>query len=78
MANYTVHSTPKYHYHFNNRFGVGWWERRTDGHVTDLNTGSDAIEELHRIEPLAKGGEKNDAIFNNYGEEQSYSEYERL
>ena len=68
----TLFETESYRYDYDTQYGTGWFVRKSDDHVTLLNTGVDAEEERQRFKMMPNDA-KHEQDFNELAEAQEYS-----
>lgn len=72
MAINTVFETGNFRLDFDSLYGTCWYVRKKDDHVSPLNTGSDAIEEVQWAEELNEKNKQDCTIFNSIAMEHSF------
>jgi hypothetical protein len=71
----TDHETINYAFHYDSRMGVGWYERKTDGFVTLLLTGTECEDEIRSHRRLWQKEKRVDVrtdIFDSIASEHTY------
>jgi hypothetical protein len=72
MAIDTVFKTGTYELVFDTQYGVSWYVRKKDDHVSLMNTGTEAEDEVKWAKGL-KQNKEDKTLFNSIAAEHSFS-----